>query len=83
MAKVKLTIMESKCRGGYHKEGDVFIVDDLCPPICHELWNSAYPLVYALCNGAVLDYGNDKAAMFDVKCPDGGRVTLHGARLEE
>lgn len=48
MIKVKLTITESKCRGGYCKKGDEFIVEDLCPPICHELWNTIYPLVYAL-----------------------------------
>ena len=82
MAKVKLTIKESKCRGGYCKKGDEFIVEDLCPPLCHELWNSMYPSVYALLNGADLDYGNKRAAMFDVKCPDGGRVVVHGERIE-
>ena len=63
MAKVKLTIVESKCRSGYHKEGDTFVVDDLCPPLCHELWNTIYPLVYALRNGAELDYGNIRAEL--------------------
>ncbi len=48
MPKIKITIMESKCRCGYHKAGESFIVKDLCPPICHELWNSAYPMIYAL-----------------------------------
>ena len=37
-----------------------------------------YPLVYALQNGAELDYGNTRAKMFDIKCPDGGRVCIHG-----
>ena len=73
MAKVKLTITESKCRGGYCKAGDIFFVEDLCPPLCHELWNVIYPLVYALQNGAELDYGNIRAKKFDVKCPDGGQ----------
>ena len=40
-----------------------FIVEDLCPPLCHELWNSIYPSVYALQNGASLDYG-DCCAIF-------------------
>ena len=57
MANVKLTVVESKCRNGYCKKGDNYIVDDLCPPICHELWNCMYPLIYALQNGADLDYG--------------------------
>ena len=57
MPKVKLTITESKCRCGYFKKGQEFIVEDLCPPLCHELWNRIYPFVYALQNGASLDYG--------------------------
>ena len=44
MRKVKLTITESACRGGYHRAGDSFLVEDLCPPLCHELWNGIYPL---------------------------------------
>ena len=56
MAKVELTIIESKCRFGYCKKGEKFIVDDLCPPLCHELWNSIYPSVYVLINGGDLDY---------------------------
>ena len=78
MKKVKLTITESRCRGGYHKAGDTFIVEDLCPPICHELWNTIYPSVYALQNGAELDYGSIRAKAFDAKCPDGGKVSVHG-----
>ncbi len=30
MPKVKLTIKESKCRCGYYKNGDSFIVEDIC-----------------------------------------------------
>ncbi|MDF2821860.1 MAG: hypothetical protein K0R15_2308, partial [Clostridiales bacterium] len=29
MEKIKITITESKCRGGYHKSGDEFIIEDL------------------------------------------------------
>ena len=54
--KVELTIIESKCRCGYFKKGEKFIVDDLCPPLCHELWNSIYPSVYVLINDGDLDY---------------------------
>lgn len=78
MGKVKLTVMSSNCRCGYCKAGDEFIVEDICPPICHELWNYAYPMVYALQNGADLDYGNKREKMFEVKCPDESRVILHG-----
>ena len=82
MAKVKLTITESKCRGGYLKKGDEFIVEDLCPPICHELWNTVYPMVYALQNGADLDYGDIRAKEFNAQCPDEGRVRLHGEVID-
>ena len=82
MPKIKITVMESKCRCGYHKAGESFIVKDLCPPICHELWNTAYPMIYALQNGAVLDYGEGKDNQFNIKCPDGGRVILHGELVE-
>lgn len=82
MARVKLTITESTCRSGSCKTGDEFIVEDLCPPICHELWNIIYPSVYALQNGAELDYGNERAKEFDAKCPDGGRVNVHGEVID-
>lgn len=78
MEKIKLTITESNCRCGTCKTGDTFVVDALCPPICHELWNCIYPMVYALQNGGELDYDDDRARCFDAACPDGGRVKLHG-----
>lgn len=81
MAKVRLTVVKSECRCSYCNVGDEYIVEDLCPPICHELWNSMYPSVYVLQNGGILDYGDKKAPMFDVKCPDEGRVIVHGERI--
>jgi uncharacterized repeat protein (TIGR04076 family) len=83
MAKVKLTIIESHCRCGYCKKDEIFLVEDLCPPICHELWHSIYPSVYTLLNGGSLDYKTRRETMFDAECPDEGRVKLHGERLEE
>lgn len=83
MAKIKLTITESCCRSCYHKAGDEFIVEDICPPICRELWHRAYLYIFALQNGARLDKGDTKAKCFDVICPDGGRVHLHGEVVEE
>lgn len=83
MARVRLTITESRCRGGYCRAGDEFIVEDLCPPLCHELWSAIYPMVYALLNGATLDYGAARAAAFDARCPDGGRVCVHCERLAD
>ncbi len=83
MQRVKLTITESRCRSGYFKQGQEFIVEELCPPLCHELWNNIYPLVYALQNGADLDYGNVRAKMFDAKCPDECRVCIHGEIIED
>lgn len=82
MAKVKLTVTRSRCRCGYHRAGDSFVVEDLCPPLCHELWNRVYPMAYALQNGGLPDCGETRAASFDCDCPDAGRVTIHGERLE-
>lgn len=82
MCKVKLTITESRCRGSYLKTGDTFVVDDLCPPICHELWNAIYPSVYALKNGASLDCGAARSKCFDAACPDECRVHIHGEVIE-
>lgn len=82
MGKVKLTVTESTCRCGYFKKGDEFIVEDLCPPLCHELWNVIYPFVYALQNGAELDYGKERSKQFDARCPDGGGVCIHGETLD-
>ena len=78
MGKVKLTITCANCRCGYHHEGESFMVEDLCPPLCHELWNSIYPSVYTLLNGGMLDCGEGKSNYFDARCPDGGRVVIHG-----
>jgi len=78
MAQVRLTVKSSKCRGGYCKAGDVYYVEDLCPPICHELWNSIYPSVYVLLNGGTLDCGATRAKTFEVRCPDEGRVVIYG-----
>ena len=82
MPKVKLTITESKCRCVYFKKEQEFIVEDLCPPLCHELWNNIYPSVYALQNGASLDYGEGRAKVFDAQCPDEGRVCIHGEVID-
>ena len=82
MAKIKLTITESHCRSAYHKAGDTFIVEDLCPPLCHELWNCVYPYLFALQNGADLDKGESRARCFDARCPDGGRVCVHGEVMD-
>lgn len=83
MRRVKITVISSHCRGGYCKAGDEYIVEDLCPPMCHELWNTIYPMVYALLNGADLDYGNGRSGCFDAKCPDEGRVTVHAEVIDD
>lgn len=81
--KVKLEILESKCRSGYHKKGDTFEVEDLCPAICHELWQCIYPSVYVLQNNGDLDHGHDRAKTFTGACPDGGRVIIKGTVIHE
>ena len=58
-------------------------MDDLCPPMCQELWNNIYPYVFAMKNGAKLDFGETRSGMFEGKCPDGGRVSVHGEVIEE
>ena len=83
MAKVKLTITESRCRAGHHAAGDVFVVEDLCPPVCHELWSAVYPQIYALLNGGDLDRGETREAAFEAACPDGGRVRVRGERIDD
>ena len=75
---VKLTITERQCRCGYFRKGDSFLVEDLCPPLCHELWNVIYPYVFALQNGGDLDYGESRKTAFQAKCPDEGRVCIQG-----
>ena len=57
-------------------------MEDLCPPLCHELWNCAYPYVFALQNGAALEHGETRSGTFTVRCPDGGRVCLVGEAEE-
>ena len=83
MPKGRRAIVESRCRGGYHRAGREFLVEDLCPPLCHERWNSICPRVYALRNGAALDCGEIRAKCFDARCPDGGRAILRGEAVED
>ena len=82
MPKVRLTITDSRCRSGYFQKGQEFIVEDLCPPLCHELWNCIYPYVFALQNGAELDCGEFRKKKFDAKCPDEGRVCIRGELID-
>ncbi|MBR3382086.1 MAG: TIGR04076 family protein [Clostridia bacterium] len=79
--KVRLTVLESRCRCGLHEAGEEHVVDDVCPPICHELWNVVYPMTYVLGNGGELDSGDGRAASFTSRCPDRGRVVIKGERL--
>ena len=81
--KIKLTITQSQCRAHYFKKGDTFIVEELCPPLCHELWHAIYPFVYALQNGASIDDGEGRSKQFNAQCPDGQRVRIHGEVIEE
>ncbi|MGN1300630.1 MAG: TIGR04076 family protein [Clostridia bacterium] len=83
MKKVKLTITENKCRSGYCKKGDEFIVEDICPPLCSELWHNIYPYVFALQNGGKLDSGNIRSKSFNARCPDEGRVCIQGEIVED
>lgn len=83
MPKVKLTVTESRCRGGLCRTGDSFVVEELCPPLCQELWHNVYPYVFALRNGASLDRGKTKSRSFEAACPDGGRVRVRGELMEE
>lgn len=79
--KVELTILESDCRSNYHRAGDKYIVGDICPPICHELWQCIYPNVFTLLNNGELDYGEVRAKQFSYRCPDNGRVLIEGRVL--
>ena len=83
MRKVRLTILESRCRDGLCSAGDVFWVENTCPPLCHELWGVIYPQVFALLNGASLDRGEDRVRFFEASCPDGGRVKIRGEVVDE
>ena len=78
MPRVKLTVLESRCRDALCAAGDEFVVDNVCPPICMELWHAAYPYAFALMNGGSLDSGDTRTRAFTVRCPDEGRVVLRG-----
>lgn len=82
MGKVRITVLDSKCRCGYHKKGDIYEVEDICPPLCHELWQNIYPSVYTLLNGGDLDFGDERRKEFKFSCPDGGRVKVKGEVIE-
>lgn len=82
MSRIKITVVESKCRSGYHKKVIV-------------LSQKIYAHLFVMNCGIVLirrsmlyrtgnfNYGNGKASAFDVKCPDGGRVTIHGILIDD
>ena len=82
MGKVRITILESKCIGGYHNRGEIYEVYDDSPPICHELCQKINPSVYTLLNGGDLDFGDERRKEFKLSCPDGGRVKVKGEVIE-
>ncbi|MBQ6331734.1 MAG: TIGR04076 family protein [Clostridia bacterium] len=83
MKRVRITVTESRCRENLSAAGDVFWVENTCPPLCHELWGVIYPQVFALLNGASLDHGEDRVRFFEASCPDGGRVKIRGEVVDE
>lgn len=83
MRRVILTITASNCRAGLCRAGESFVVGEVCPPLCHELWHALYPMVYTLLNGGALDCGEERVKYFDARCPDGGRVAVHGELVED
>ncbi len=83
MAKVTRVITCSKCRSGYFKKGQEYIVEDLCLPLCHELWSNIYPFIFVLQNEVKLDCGNVRAQMFGAICSDESRAGVCGEVIEE
>lgn len=82
MKQVLITVLESRCRDRLCAAGDTFLVENVCPPLCHELWSTIYPQVYALLNGGSLDHGDERVLFFEASCPDGGRVKVCGEVVE-
>ena len=83
--KVKLTIVESRCRSGFHTQGQEFVITEdktICPPVCMELWHYAYPDIWALLNGAELDQGKEKSKCSVISCPDECRVKMQVEVIE-
>jgi uncharacterized repeat protein (TIGR04076 family) len=80
--KIRITVLESRCRDRLCKAGDTYLVDQLCPPVCHELWGVIYPQIFALQNGAKLDHGDERVTFFEASCPDGGRVRIRAEAIE-
>lgn len=64
--------------GAVIKKGQEFVSEDLCPPLCRELWNGICPLVYALLNRAVIRYRNVHTKTPESEYPDEGRESIHG-----
>lgn len=83
MRKVRITILNSSCRSGYHHDGESYIVNDINPPICSELWHNIYPYVCVLRNGGQLDSDDSKKKSFTCSCPDEGRVKIYGEVIDE
>ena len=81
--RMKLTVIRSECRGGLHSEGEEYVIGEVCPPICHELWNNIYPMLYAAGCGADIESGEGYSSAFTASCPDGGRVTVKCERIDD
>ena len=65
----------------YDSVGDTSLINIWIATRQSQIRGLIYPFIYTLQNGADLDYGNIKAPMFDMKCPDDGRVIVHGERI--
>lgn len=73
MAKVKLTITKNNCTCGYYEDNQEFIIGDLCPPICSDVWYEMYPVILALQKDGIYKGKTE----FDFDCKTEGKVGIH------
>ena len=84
MARIKITVVSGACRDGFYAEGDSWVCEGVCPPLCYELAQRILQYLYCLENGGTID--GDK--FFTVTCPDCGtpsgapHVVIRGEVIE-
>ncbi len=81
--KVKITILESRCRLGTCKKGDEYVFWDVCPPVCAKLWGLMWPEVLKLHNGGEVETERGPAKWFEADCPDGSFVRARAETVED
>ncbi len=82
--KIRITIKDGECRGGYHKVGQVFTFEHTSPGgMCLGAWTAIAPYLITLSCGGNFPWEKEEGVA-TIRCPDPkAGIILELRRIEE